>query len=71
MHDSPIEPLAVTVPVALRLSGLGRTKLYELIAAKKLESTTIGTRRLINYASLKALLSQQNSSTMARGAGSI
>lgn len=59
MSEPSIEPVTVTVPVALRISGLGRTKLYELIAAQKVQSTTVGTRRLINYASLKALLASK------------
>jgi hypothetical protein len=50
------EPLTVTVRDALRISGLGNTKLYELIADGRLRSTTIDGRRLINYASLKQLL---------------
>jgi excisionase family DNA binding protein len=50
------EPLAVTVPNATKYSGLGRTKLYELIAQGKIKSTTVGKRRLIDFASLKAFL---------------
>lgn len=56
MNEADFPPVTVTIPVALKISGLGRTKLYELIASKKIKSTTIGTRRLVNYASLKALL---------------
>src|SRR5262249_26355301 len=51
-----VEPLTVTIAVALRLSGLGRTKLYELISQKEIESVTVGSRRLIVLASLKRLL---------------
>lgn len=49
-------PITLTVSEALRLSGLGRTTLYGLIAEGKLASSTVGRRRLISYASLKALL---------------
>ena len=31
MNDTSLEPVTVTVPVAIQLSGLGRTKLYELL----------------------------------------
>ena len=48
-------PLAVTLPTAKRLSGLGKTMLYALMDKGQLESVTIG-RRLIKYASLEALL---------------
>ena len=52
----PQEPLTVTVPHALKVSGFGRTMLYQLVKDGTLKSTTIGKRRLINYASLKQLL---------------
>jgi len=51
-----LKPLAVTVPNALSITGIGRTKLYELIAAKRIDTITIGKRRLVSYASLEALL---------------
>jgi excisionase family DNA binding protein len=54
--NPPQPSITVTVPEALRLSGLGRTKLYELIADGTLASTTVGRRRLVSYASLTALL---------------
>jgi excisionase family DNA binding protein len=54
-----VDPVTVTVPVALKVSGIGRTKLYELIANKEIESITIGTRRLIIFASLKARLTNK------------
>ena len=51
-----IEPVTVTVPAAMRYSGLGRTKLYELIGRREIESVRVSTRRLIIFASLKARL---------------
>jgi excisionase family DNA binding protein len=59
MTDTPLEPISITVPTALKLSGLGRTKLYELIASKQIRSVRVGARRLINFASLKAFLSSR------------
>jgi excisionase family DNA binding protein len=56
MPDAAIEPITLTIPKALEISGLGRTKLYELISSGAVKSTTVGTRRLVNYASLKTLL---------------
>jgi excisionase family DNA binding protein len=38
------------------VSGLGRTKLYELLTNGEIQSVRVGTRRLIVFASLKALL---------------
>jgi hypothetical protein len=50
-------PLAVTVAIARKLSGLGNTTIWALIKSRKLESTSIGRRRLILYRSLERLLS--------------
>ena len=39
-----IEPLTVTVPEALRLTGLCRTSLYRLIEEKRLRRVKVGSR---------------------------
>ncbi|MBB3875549.1 helix-turn-helix domain-containing protein [Sphingomonas aquatilis] len=49
-------PLAVRVSDATRLTGIGKTKLFELIADGTLETTSIGRRRLILYRSLEQLI---------------
>jgi hypothetical protein len=41
---------------AEHLSGLGHTKLAELVKNGSISSVTIGGRRLVIFASLKALL---------------
>lgn len=52
MVTQPVnEPVTVTIPNAIQLSGLGRTKLYELISSREIESVLVGTRRLIVFAS--------------------
>ena len=48
--------LAVRVADASRLTGIGKTKLFELIADGTLETTSIGRRRLILYRSLQQLI---------------
>lgn len=50
------EPITVTVGVALKITGLGKTKLYDLIAKNKIETIRVGARRLVNFASLKTFL---------------
>jgi excisionase family DNA binding protein len=57
--ESDVEPMTVTIQTAVRLSGLGRTKLYELMSKKEIDSVRIGTRRLIVFASLKARLTKE------------
>jgi excisionase family DNA binding protein len=51
-----LAPIAVRIADATRLTGIGKTKLFELIAAGKLETANIGRRRLILYSSLQNLL---------------
>jgi excisionase family DNA binding protein len=48
--------LACTVAEACEATGLGRTKLYELIGEGQLDTTTIGRRRLVMVHSLRTLL---------------
>lgn len=57
MRNTPsaIEPISVDVATAVKLTSIGRTRLYELIADGSLASKTIGRRRVIPYAALKAL----------------
>lgn len=50
------EPLAYTVKEACRLSTLGRTRIYQLIAEGKLEARKIGGRTIIPAESLRALI---------------
>ena len=52
-------PLTVTVETARKLSGLGHTKIWELIKDRKLATVSVGRRRLIIYASLEQLLSPE------------
>ena len=50
--------LTCTIDDACEVTGLGRTKLYELIGAGRIVTTTIGRRRLVVVRSLLALLDQ-------------
>lgn len=50
------ERISCTIEEACSASGLGRTKLYELIGAGSLETTMIGRRRLVLVRSLRYLL---------------
>jgi excisionase family DNA binding protein len=48
--------LTCTIDDACEVTGLGRTKLYELIGDRRIVTTTIGRRRLVVVRSLLALL---------------
>jgi excisionase family DNA binding protein len=50
------ERLSCTIDEACEATGLGRTKLYELIATGQLIATTVGRRRLVMVRSLFTLL---------------
>jgi len=52
-------PIAVRVREACRLSGIGRSKLYELIAAGEIEIIKIGTITLVPIASLTKFLERK------------
>ncbi|MFA7596001.1 MAG: helix-turn-helix domain-containing protein [Novosphingobium sp.] len=51
-----MEPLTVTVNDACKALGIGRTKIYELIAQGKLDILKIDKRTLIKTASIRALV---------------
>jgi len=54
--DPTIEPLTIRVSAAVRLSGLSRSRIYELIQSGDLETHKVGRTTLIPYRSLKHLV---------------
>lgn len=52
------EPLAYSVKDACRLTSIGKTRMYSLIAQGKVEARKIGKRTLITTASLHRLIEQ-------------
>ncbi len=56
----PLEPLTVRIPVAVQLTGIGRSKLYELIAAGEVETVKVGTSTLVTVASLRRLIQKRS-----------
>ena len=55
------ERLTCTISEACEVTGIGRTKLYELIGDGHLATTTIGRRRLVVVRSLLSLLEPNTS----------
>jgi excisionase family DNA binding protein len=49
-------PLSVRIPTAVKLTGIGRSKIYELIQEGEIEVVKIGSATLIPLASLQRLL---------------
>jgi len=62
------KPLAVSIPVAINITGIGRTKFYQLVNNGTIESVRIGRRRLINYASLERLAGNASQRSLDREA---
>lgn len=54
-HEHDIEPLTVRISTAVRITGLSRSRLYELIQAGDIRVTKVGRATLIQYQSLKDL----------------
>lgn len=53
---SDLQPLAYSVADAIRVSSIGKTRLYSLIKEGRLEARKVGKRTLIPAASLRALI---------------
>ena len=53
-----LEPLTVRIAEAVRLTGLCRSKIYELIASGDIETVKVGRCTLIPMTSLRALVGQ-------------
>lgn len=57
---SSMDQLALSVAEACRVSSIGRTTLYQLIANGRLKTRKIGTRTLVLTSSLRALIEGGN-----------
>jgi excisionase family DNA binding protein len=55
-EEAVFRPLTVRVREACRLTGIGRSKFYELIAAGEIEIVKVGTITLVPVTSLTKFL---------------
>lgn len=55
-HKDGFMPLTVRVPTAVRMTGISRSKLYELIASGDVDMVKIGSVTLITFSSLEELI---------------
>lgn len=55
-HKIVLQPLAYSIADACKVSSIGRTRLYSLIAEGKLEARKVGKRTLIPAESLQNLI---------------
>jgi len=54
--DLPAEPISVRISTAVRLTGIPRSTLYELIASGQIETVKIGRSTFIPFRCLKRLV---------------
>ncbi len=50
------QPITVKIAIAVRMTGIGRSKLYELIKSGKVETVKIGSSRLVIVDSLRQFI---------------
>lgn len=56
MQPDIADPITATIPDFRRLSGIGRSRIYELLDTGELESVCVGKRRLILIDSYRRLI---------------
>ena len=60
------EPEAISVDETCRVTGLGRSKIYELLADGTLSSVKVGKRRLVRLATARRLIAGLERAGIAR-----
>lgn len=53
--DAPFEPITVRISMAVKLTGISRSRLYQLIKDGNIETVKVGRSTLVHYRSLKKL----------------
>lgn len=67
MSDRPaLEPISVKLPEAVRLTGLSRSRIYELMKSGDIEFAKVGSSTLILVESLRAFVRAHCSSSPDR-----
>ena len=55
------EPISVRIPEAVRLTGLSRSRIYELMKSREIEFVKVGSSTLIPFNSLRGFIERQRS----------
>jgi len=58
--DLLLEPLTVRIAMAVKLTGISRSRIYELIQSGDLQVKKVGRSTLIPFADLKRLVASAN-----------
>nr|WP_281251230.1 helix-turn-helix domain-containing protein [Novosphingobium mathurense] len=51
-----MEPISVRIPEAVRMTGLSKSKIYQLIGSGDIEAAKVGRATVVFVASLKSFL---------------
>ena len=63
MTDRPsLEPISVKIPEAVRLTGLSRSRIYELMKSGDIEFAKVGSSTLILVESLRMFIRSRSAS---------
>lgn len=57
MQQAP--PLSYTVEQATKVTGLGRTAIYRLIATNEIQTFKVGKRRMVSVRALQAFIEKK------------
>ncbi len=55
----PVEPISVRLPEAVRLTGLSRSRIYELMKSGEIEYAKVGNSTLILVGGLRAFIERK------------
>lgn len=56
LRSLPVEPISVRIAIAVKLTGIPRTTLYELISSGDISTVKIGRSTFIPYRQLRRLI---------------
>lgn len=62
-----LEPLTVRIAEAVRLTGISRSRIYELMQAREIEHIKVGSSTLIPYDSLRRFIDRRRDPEYGRG----
>lgn len=66
-HDvSEIHPISVRIPVAVRMTGLSKSKIYQLIASGDIEAAKVGRATVVFVESLRSFLRSRRKQPRSR-----
>lgn len=60
-HAVRVEPISVRIREACRLTGIGRSKFYELVASGDIEVIKVGAMTLVPFDGLRAFIDRERS----------